>query len=520
MSLLRSSLTFSSLTLVSRVFGFIRDILIAHYVGARLVADCFFIAFKLPNFFRRLFAEGAFNAAFVPMFAGELGEGAASGRARAKRFAEATLAILLPVLLLFTALVEIFMGPFVWLLTGGFADEDPDKFPLAVELTRLTFPYLMLISLVSLLSGTLNALKRFAAAAAAPILLNLTLITSLLAFHETELIAGRSLAAAVSIGGVVQLCLLLVACKRAGFALRLPRPRVSPEIKQLLALFFPAALGAGVVQLNLLIDMVLAARFLPEGSISFLFYADRLNQLPIGLVGVAIGTVLLPLMARHLAAGEADAAVAQQNRAMELALLLTLPAAAALIVVPGPLINAIFEHGGAFTPADAAATSAALAAYAVGLPAYVLVKVLTPGYHGRKDTRTPLKFAVVALVTNTALNLILMIPLQHVGFALATALSSWLSVALLWGVLARRGHFKADARLRSRILRSCLASAVMAAAVFGLARLVADRLAAGGVGEIAAVAAIVIVGLVVFFAAARATGALRRDEIKTALRRP
>lgn len=516
MSLLRSISTVGGLTMVSRVLGFTRDILMARYVGVSMAADCFFVAFKLPNFFRRLFAEGAFNAAFVPIFCGILGDGSDSGhRARAKQFAEEALAVLLPVLLLFTALMQAVMPWAMYGLAPGFADE-PEKFALAIEFTRATFPYLMLVSMVSLMAGVLNGLGRFAAAAAAPILLNITLIGSLTLFHDSALVAGWSLAHAVTIAGIIQFLWISVAASRAGMGLRLPRPRLTPRMRELGRIMLPAALGAGAVQVNLVIDIILAS-FLPEGSLSFLFYADRLNQLPIGVIGVAVGTVLLPALSIALASGDQQKAVRQQNRAIEAALFFTIPAAVALALVPGPLIGTLFERG-AFTPAATAATAMALTAYAVGLPAYVLVKVLTPAFFSRKDTKTPVKVALAALLVNLVLNIILMIPLKHVGLALATAIAAWVNVITLYVILVRRGHFKIDARLKSRGIRIILASLAMGAVIWLLAGYLAGQFAGGNMDRIAALSGLVIGGMIFYAAAARLLGAMGKGEIRNILK--
>ena len=517
MALLKSISTVGGLTMVSRVLGFTRDILLAKFLGASLVADCFFVAFKLPNFFRRLFAEGAFNAAFVPLFCGLLGDsGAADSRAKAKRFAEEALAVLLPVLLIFTALMQITMPWVMVALAPGFLD-NPEKFGLAVELTRSTFPYLMLISLVSLMAGVLNGLGRFVAAASAPILLNLCLIGSLVFFHDSDLLAGQSLARAVSVAGVAQLVWLAVAMRRADMSLKLRWPRLSPKVKSLGIIMLPAALGAGAVQVNLVIDIILAS-FLPEGSLSYLFYADRLNQLPIGVIGVAVGTVLLPAMSRKLARGESGAAIAQQNRAMEAALFLTVPAAVALAVVPGPLISVLFERG-AFDSSATAATAMALSAYAVGLPAYVLVKVLTPGFFSRHDTRTPVKIALVALTVNIVLNLVLMIPLKHVGLALATAISAWVNVGLLYYVLRKRGHFALDARLKRNLLAIVAASAAMGALVFVLAGTLSGLLTGPLLAKIGGLATLIFGGLVAYGLLAWMLKLFRADDLKRMLGR-
>ncbi len=507
MALARFAATIGGYTMASRVLGFVRDILMAAVLGAGPVADAFFVAFKLPNFFRRLFAEGAFNAGFVPVFAGLVEK---RGRDFAFAFADAALGLLLVVLLLFTALMQGTMPWVMLVLAPGFAD-DPEKFALAVTLTRLTFPYLMLISLVSLLAGVLNSLRRFAAAAAAPVLLNLCLIASLLYLDETFATPGHGLAIGVSLAGVVQFLWLVGAAVRAGYLPRLPRPRLTSEVRELLGLMAPAALGASVAQINLVVDLILAS-LLPVGSISFLFYADRLNQLPIGVVGVAVGTALLPLIARQIARGEDAAALASQNRGIEFAAVLTLPAAAALILLAGDLIGGLFERG-AFTPATTAATGAALVAYAAGLPAYVLIKVLTPAFFARKDTRTPVKIAVLALVVNLVLNLILMRYLQHVGLALATATAAWVNVGLLAAVLHRRGQLAPDARLRRRLAATIAATATMVLALWGLQTLLAAPLATAGGERSTALAGLVVAGVLVYALAALVFGAFRPREL-------
>ncbi|ANK79653.1 MAG: murein biosynthesis integral membrane protein MurJ [Rhizobiales bacterium NRL2] len=455
--LMRAAATVGGFTMISRITGFARDILIAAIVGAGPIGDAFFVAFKLPNFFRRLFAEGAFNAAFVPLFSGRL---AREGREAARLFAEDTAAVLLTVLFLLVAALQMAMPVAMIALAPGFTD-DPATFDLAVELTRITFPYLLFISLVSLFQGVLNSTGRFAAAAATPILLNLCLIAALLLLVEHVPTAGHALAIGVFVAGAVQFLWLLHALHRAGLALRLPRPRLTPGVKRVVSLMAPAALGAGVVQINLVIDIILAST-LPEGSISYLFYADRISQLPIGVVGVAVGTALLPLLSRQAASGQLDDARLSLNRAIEFALLLSVPAAAACLMIPSVLVGTLFERG-AFSPADTAATAWALSAYAWGLPAYVMVKVLGPAFFAREDTSTPVKIAVAAVAVNVVLNLILMGPMLHAGLALATAIASWLNTALLAYFAWRRGWLKPDRRLLWAIPKMFAAALVMAA---------------------------------------------------------
>jgi len=510
--LLKAIATVGGFTMISRVLGFVRDILIASVLGAGPVADAFFVAFKLPNFFRRLFAEGAFNAGFVPLFSKYL---ESEGRAAAREFAEQALAVLLLVLFLFVVIVQALMP---WVMMGmapGFM-ADPAKFDLTVELTRLTFPYLLFISLVSLMGGVLNSLGRFAAVAATPILLNLCLIGAVIGLVGIVPTAGHALAWGVAVAGVVQFVWLLVALKREDFLLRLRRPRLTPRVKKLLILIAPAAVGAGVVQINLVIDIMLAS-LLPEGSVSYLFYADRLAQLPIGVVGVAVGTALLPLLSRQIAGGDQAGAHAAQNRSIEFALLLALPAAAALLVVAGPIISALFERG-MFDAETTLKTSYAAMAYAVGLPAYVLIKVLTPGFFARHDTKTPVRIAMIALGVNLVLNVALMIPLQHAGLALATAISAWVNAALLYTALRRAGHIRIDQRLKARLVRSLISTAVMGAGLYALAGLLSPWFADGERLRIAALIILVGGGLAIYGLMAQLTGAARLSDLKAQLK--
>lgn len=510
--LVRAAMTVGGFTMLSRVTGFARDILIAALLGAGPIGDAFFVAFKLPNFFRRLFAEGAFNAAFIPRFSAHLKQ---EGRDVAHGFAEETLAVLLAVLLLFVALAQMFMPVLMLGLAPGFAD-DPATFDLAVDLTRITFPYLLFISLVSLMAGVLNGVGRFAAAAATPILLNLCLIAALLLLVDHVPTAGHALAIGVFVAGVVQFVWLLVALNRAGLPLRLPRPRLTPAVRRVLIIMGPAALGAGVVQVNLVIDIILAS-LLQDGAISYLFYADRISQLPIGVVGVAVGTALLPLLSRQAAAGEDAAARQSLNRALELGLLLALPAMAACLAMPDLLVAGLFERG-AFTAADTQATAMTLTAYALGLPAYVMMKVLGPAFFARSDTVTPLKIALVTVVVNMALNLALMWHLQQVGLALATALSSWLSAILSMWLLHRRGWLDADARLRRSASKAVFASALMAGVLVAVSTALAPLAGEGEAMRAIGLVILVVMGLLTYAVLAQVTGLARLRDLKAMMR--
>jgi putative peptidoglycan lipid II flippase len=518
MSLVRSFSSIGILTLVSRVLGFARDMLMARFMGASFATDAFLIAFRLPNMFRALFAEGAFASAFVPMFNKKVGEN--DGRLdHALRFAEQALAVLLPFLILFTGLMMLFAGPAVLILSGGFHEATPEQFDYAVGLARITFPYLLFISLVSLLGGILNSLQRFWVNAAAPILLNLTLISALLFFHgPTTYDTARAQAWGVTVAGVLQFAWLWLACRQAGVRLKLRRPRLNDDVKRLLKLIWPAAAGTGAMQINLLVSTMLAARFLPEGSISYIYYADRLNQLPLGLIGIGLGTVLLPTIARLIASGDDRGALDFQRKGMQLALFLTLPATAALIVCAEPIIRGLLQYG-AFTEADTIATAWALAAFSTGLPAYVMIKVLTPGFHARADMKTPLRFALVAIATNLILNLILIWPLGHVGPPLATAIASWVNVVLLYRGLRSRGHFEMDRRLAGHILRLALAALLMAALLAAAIPLIRPFLAGGFELRVLGLGLLVAGGIIVYAAATFATRAFTLAELKTLLRR-
>lgn len=517
MSLVRSFATVGGYTMASRVLGFVRDVLMAAVLGTGPVADAFFVAFRFPNLFRRLFAEGAFNAAFVPLFAGRLeGEGEASAR----RFAAEALAVLLWALLVLTALAEIAMPWLMYLLAPGFA-ADADKFDLAVLLTRIAFPYLLCMSLVALLSGVLNTLGRFAAAAAAPVLLNVVLITVLLLLfgggEKESPLSGLALAWGVTAAGLLQLAMLLVAARRAGMSLPLVRPRLTPGVRRLVRLGIPGLVAGGVTQFNIVVGTIIAS--LQAGAVSYLYYADRIYQLPLGVVGAAVGVVLLPELSRRLRNGQADGAHWSQNRSLEFAMLLTVPAAVALAVVPADIVRVLFERG-AFSAADVGPTAAALMAFAVGLPAFVLVKVLSPGFFAREDTRTPMYFAAASVAVNIAFSLALYVPFGHVGIAAATSLAGWVNAGLLAATLSRRGHLALDAGTRRRLWLILACAALMGALLWGIAHLLEPWLTAAQTSvRAAALALLVAAGMGIFAAAAQLSGAGDLGKIAGWLRR-
>jgi len=519
MNLARALGSVGGLTLASRVLGLVRDSLFARYVGASFASDAFLIAFRLPNMFRALFAEGAFAAAFIPMFNKKVGDETGNGLPDGIAFAQDVLSVLLPILIVMTVILEVAAWPVTAALSGGFNNVSHDQFAFAVLLARLTIPYLMFISLVSLLGGILNSLHKFWVNAAAPILLNLTLIVALLVFHtHSPFETGRNQAIAVSISGLLQLVWLVMACRANGVRISPRLPRLSPDVKQLLALIWPAAAGAGAVQINLVVSSALAAHFLSHGSVTYIYMADRVNQLPLGLIGIGLGTVLLPLISRQLSAGQNAAAMETQNRGMELALLLTLPATVALVLCGGPIVAALFEHG-KFSAEDTLNTAQALAAFSVGLPSYILVKVLTPGFYARADTRTPVRYATISMVVNLVLNLALIMPLKHMGPPLATALASTVNTALLYRALRQRGHFAPDARLRRRAWRLAAAALVMGLVLWLLQGLLTPYTHGSWMVRSGAMVVLVGAGGVVYVIATFALGAFTRADLAFLRRR-
>jgi putative peptidoglycan lipid II flippase len=513
--MLRGILTVGGWTMASRLLGFARDILIAALIGAGPVADAFFVANRLPNLFRRLFGEGAFNAAFVPAFSGLL---ASEGRDAAQRFAEQAAAVMAFWLVGLTVVAEVFMPQVMAALAPGFR-EIPAKFDLAVTLSRIAFPYMPLICLTALLSGVLNGLDKFAAAAAAPLLYNITSIGFMIGLMGLVPTTGHALAYGVSVSGVFQLGLVAWAVRRAGMRLHLPRPRLTPRMRLLLRRMAPGLLGAGVTQLNLSVDVIIGS-LLPPGTVAILYYADRINQLPLGTIGAAVGTALLPTLSRQVHGATPREAIATLNRAIEYALVLTLPAALALAVANVPIIAVLFGRG-AFDPAHVLKSAGALACYAVGLPAFVMVKVFIPAFFARGDTGTPVKIGMGAIALNLALNVAFMGPLQHLGPALASSVAAWANIGALAFVLHRRGHFARDALLSRRVPRMLGAALVMVAVLWAMEHTVYAALDTGGGNGLRWIGLALLVGsgLLAYAVAGQAFGAFDLREIALRLRR-
>ncbi|MEM7176990.1 MAG: murein biosynthesis integral membrane protein MurJ [Pseudomonadota bacterium] len=505
--ILRGFATVGGWTMASRILGFVRDVMIAALLGAGPVAEAFFVAFRLPNMFRRFFAEGAFNMSFVPLFSKRL-EG--EGESAAKQFAEEALSVLLTALILLTLLAQLAMPWFVWALASGF-EAGSERTELAIAFSRVCFPYIIFISLAALFSGVLNAFGRFAAAAAAPVLLNVVLVGAMALATHLGWDAGWTLAWAVFIGGICQVLLVMQAVRRLGIGLSLRLPRLTPGVRRLIALGIPAALTGGVMQINLLVGTQIASW--TEGAISWLWYADRVYQLPLGLVGVAIGIVLLPDLSRRVQAGDLAGAARSMNRSAEFALALTFPATVALVAIPGLITSALFERG-AFDAADSAMTATALLIYALGLPAFVLQRVLQPAFMAREDMKTPLRYAVISMVVNVAVALMLLPVIGWLGTAVGTTLAGWAMVALLWrGARRLSDTIRPDDRLRHRTARMLIAALVMGGVI-----LVADRMLAASPSWLA-LCLIVPLGGLCYTVCASLLGAFQPGELRSAFKR-
>ena len=507
--LIRGFLSVGAWTLASRVVGLVRDLMIAAYLGAGPVAEAYNVAFRLPNMFRRFFAEGAFNTAFVPMFAKRL-EAGEDPRA----FAEEAFSGLFTVVLVVSVIAHFTMPWLVFALAAGFVGDE--RFDLAVTYGRICFPYILFISLTALLSGLLNAGGRFVAAAAAPVLMNVILIAAMLLADLNGWDMGGAMAWSTPVSGIAQFLTVWWAAKRMGFPLRLRWPSLSPEMKRLVAIATPAVMAGGVVQLNLIVGQQVGSFF--DGAVAWLTYADRLYQVPLGVVGIAIGIVLLPDISRRLKAGDTGGGRHAYNRATEFALFLTVPAAVALVVAASPVIWVLFKRG-AFLASDVGPTALALAIYGVGLPAFVLQKVLQPLYFAREDTKSPFRFALWSMAVNAVLALGLAPLIGFSAAALGTTVAGWTMAWQLWRGTRAYGEAAAfDDRLRHRLPRIVAASAVMGVALWGVMAGLGDLLYRPGM-RYPALVALVLAGMLSYGVALVAMGGFSLSELRAGFRR-
>ncbi len=483
--------TVGGYTLLSRLTGFARDIMLAAILGAGPVADAFFVALRLPNHFRAIFAEGAFNAAFVPAYAHLYGTSEPS----AKLFADRIFTVLFGAQIVLLAVAWLFMPQVIAILAPGFSD-DPARGELAIALTRITFPYLLLVTLVTLYGGMLNVMHRFASAAAAPIFLNLSMMATL---ALAALFPGAGYAAAwgVLIAGFLEFFLLAGDAARSGVLPRFAPFKLDEDVRAFFRALGPATVGSMGTQVALFADTIIAT-FLPAGALSALYYADRLNQLPIGVIGIAIGTVLLPEMSRRLTSNDQAGAMASQRRAFDFTLLFSVPFVAAFLTVPDVIMRAMFARG-AFSKTDAAAAGATLAAYAIGLIPFVLIRSAVATFYARKDTATPVKAALIGVAVNVALKIALVGALAQVGLALATAVGAWINLLLVVGFAVRAGYLDLDKALTQSLAKFVASGAVLAAALWLAARFAGSHLAQlSMLRDEAMLLVLVVVGTIVY----------------------
>ena len=509
MSIIRGFFTVGVWTLVSRILGFVRDVFIAATLGATPVAEAFLLAFALPNLFRRFFAEGAFNMAFVPMFSKKLALGE-----RPLDFARDALSMLALVLIVLNGIAMLTMPYLVWIMASGFFGDE--RFDLTVVFGRIVFPYILFISLAALASGVLNSAGRFVATSVAPALLNVCFIGGLFVGNWAGWNIGLTLAWSVPVAGIAQLTFVWVAAHRAGFTL-IPRfPHMTPEMKRLAMIAAPAALAGGVLQVNLIVGRQIASYF--DGANAWLYYADRLYQLPLGVVGIAIGIVLLPDLSRRLRLGDTDGGRKAFNRAAEFSLLLTIPCAVALLVIPTALVSVLFERG-AFGASDTASTALATAIYGLGLPAFVLQKLYQPLFFAREDTKSPFYFALIALVVNAVIAIGLR---PYVGFtsaAYGATFAGWAMLGCLWWASQKFGEAaRLDAQLRAKAWKIILASLMMGAAIWTAVTLLDAMLQIPGL-RVTALIIVLAVGGVSYVISGLLTGAFTLSEMRRFLRR-
>ncbi|MEM9277284.1 MAG: murein biosynthesis integral membrane protein MurJ [Pseudomonadota bacterium] len=517
MSLIKKFASVGSATMASRVLGFAREAMIAGLLGTGPVADAFYAAFRFPNLFRRLFAEGAFNSAFVPLFSSELEKG---GRDAARAFAEKILSVLLPTLLILSVLAMVFMPFLVGTIIAPKFAENPEKFDLTVLLAQIMFPYLAAMSLVAMLSGVLNAFRHYFLAAMAPVLLNLVLVGVLVAgwYHGwNQRDIGIFLAWGVFAAGILQLALLVYGVRKQQFGLSLKWPSLSPSVKRLLVLALPTAIAGGITQINLLVGQIIASA--QEGAITIMNLADRLVQLPLGIIAISIGVVLLPELTRALAAENKSEAMHLQNRSLEFGLGLTIPAAVGLFMIPLPIVALIYERG-AFLREDSELTAHVLAAFSIGLPSFVLIKILQPSYYAREDMRTPMWFSGINAVINIILSILFFPVLGVVGLAIATSIAGWLNAILLWLVLQTGNHYRVSGKTIRNIVLICISSLAMAGVLhFGQQWLGSALVDTGLIERIFGIGLLILVASLTYFVLVILTGAIPKSYLLRMIKR-
>jgi putative peptidoglycan lipid II flippase len=513
MKLIKAMATVAGFTFVSRILGFIRDILTATVMGAGPLADAFFVALKLPNLFRRISAEGAFSVAFIPLFSESIEK---DGDEESLRMARNMMGYMFAFITIFSVVAIIGMPYIIMAIAPGF-EYGGARYETAVELSRITFPYLLFISLSALLGGVMNSVGRFGVYAFIPVLFNLCLIGVLLTHDMIWDTPAKSLAYGVAIAGIIQFVWIFTYAARHGWLVYPTFPKLTPKVKKLFILMLPGILGAGVYHLNIFADMVIAS-FLDSGSISYLYYADRLQQLPLGVVGIAVGTALLPLLSRSLVAKRYEEVNNSFNRALEACLLLAMPAATALIIAAKPIIMGLFNYG-EFTMADTSVTSLVLTCYALGLPAYIVAKVFQSACFARQDTKTPVKISMICAVTNIILGLTFSQYIGVAGIALATACSGFIQVVLLYRITRRIDHLGFDGQLKRNALRIAFSCIIMAAVIGAYIFICSDIFDTAGTQRIVALIGLVASGGFAYLLSITSMRVINIRDIKNMIRR-
>lgn len=515
MRLMRSLITISGNTVISRILGFLRDRLVYSVLGLSPMGDAFSICVKAPALFRRLFAEGAFNAAFIPTFSGIYAD---KGVNDAKVFAEKAFTLLFMMLLGLVIVIEVCMPLFIGLIAGGLKSK-PEAFQYAVEYTRITFPYILFISLTALLGGVLNSMDRFGAAAATQIIANVVVISYFVLFYESAETPGHAAAWGSVLSGFIQLIWLHWVCTRqSGLRIGFRKPTITPEMRQMFRLFVPGLIGSGIVQFNLFMNMAIGS-YLHTGGITALHIADRVNQLPLSLIGVAMGTALLPLLYRQLKAGEREEAINTQNRALELTLLLTFPAAVTLMIYADSFIATLFMDNNFGIP-EVMKTAPALVAYSTGLPAYVFLKVVSASFFAHKDTKTPMYVAGLCFFLNAILSAVSIvmfnhIEMGHVGIAASLSISAWLNVFILGWIAHRRNMLKLDNSFYRTTILGLLACGIMGMVIYFVEPFFQAYMFYEPIYiKISALIALIIIGVTTFFLPAYFMGILKIQDIK------
>ena len=512
MSLLRSSAVVAAFTMLSRIFGFLRDVVIANMMGAGMLSDAFFIAFKIPNFLRRLFAEGAFNAAFLPMFAGML---KVQGKDYAMSFASSVMSSLAIILLLLSGVIIAFMPWVLDVIAPGFAD-DPELYSLSVELSRITFPYLFFISIVSLLGGVLNSYDKFASVAFAPVLLNVALVVCLIGLTPFVETSAHALAIGVFVAGIAQMLWLVWSCSRLNCLPKLVRPALTDDVRKMLKAFAPVAFGAGVLQVNMMIDIIFATYI--ENGVSYLYYADRLYELPLGVIGIAVATALLPMLSRYIRGGETENAASVIEQAIRFTALIGMPATIALIVLADPIVRTIYEHG-EFGLKESNAVIPALIAYSCGLPSFLLIKIFSSCFFAATDTKTPVKIAVICMLINLVLNFILIDYYAHVGLAIATSFAGWVNAVSLGYLLYRKDIFKPSKDLCKYMAKVALGLVIMAVCLVLIYSVIAEWFEMSSTWRAIGMCILILVGMVGYFGTLVATRTVSKAELQQWVRK-